>query len=746
MTAAPPPAEPLDAQGLRLTAIALRKEPRPGLNLLQDISLAFQPNEFIVIVGQSGGGKSTLLDALSGYRPASSGQVLVNEVDAYQNFDAIRTLIGYVPQRDIIHMELTVRQALDYAAQLRLPRGTRRAARRQRVEEVLQDLDLAHRADAPVASLSGGQQKRVSIGVELLTRPRLFFLDEPTSGLDPATETALMLLMRKLADQGRTILLVTHATKNVMLADKAVFLARGGHLAWFGPPQEALQTFDPYRSEAERRARPIEFDDIYAILEDSSKGSPQEWGERYRGSTAYQKYIQEPLRQAAESGAAKVTLRDKLEQARQNYCTQIRPVHQFFVLSARHLTILARDRASLILMLLAPLLVGSLDFLLAPMMGRDIYDFYQGAPVSATQSLFLLTLYALMVAGLSQMREIVKESAIYRRERLVNLRILPYVASKVWVAALLAAYQALAYTLIRYQAFHMPGGWADFDMVYLTVFLATLSGMMLGLLASALSPNTASAPMLVILLIIPTIVLSGALVNVPPAFSAVSSSHWAFKALVEITGVGADVAADACWQFPDELIQAMSIDDKQALGCRCMGVQMFDPAACNFPGVGKYAVPELTQSPPQKPPDLGAAPGEPVLPPPPAGPSDTYDKVAVAAYLSAVQTYQDEATRIQEEFQRQMADYKSLSAVYQAQMGVYQQQLSRWHVARSAAVGAAEGNIRAVHERFAWAFVSQDDPAVFRSALQAAWQAQAWISAVLILLTLALMKQKDVKK
>ena len=118
--------------------------------------------------------------------------------------------------------------------------------RHRRVMEVLQDLDLQHRQDVQISGLSGGQQKRVSIGVELLTKPGLFFLDEPTSGLDPGTETALMQLMRRLADQGRTIILITHATKNVMLADKVIFLARGGYLAWFGPPEEALEYFDKY--------------------------------------------------------------------------------------------------------------------------------------------------------------------------------------------------------------------------------------------------------------------------------------------------------------------------------------------------------------------------------------------------------------------------------------------------------------------------------------------------------------------
>ncbi|MGZ9234313.1 MAG: FHA domain-containing protein, partial [Anaerolineales bacterium] len=244
-----------DSNGLRVDAIHLNKWVRRDLNILQDISVSFQPREFIVVVGQSGGGKSTFVDAVAGYRPATPpSRVLVNDIDIYTHFDAIRNDIGFVPQKDIIHMELTVYQALDYAAQLRMPGDTSTEERHKRVEEVLQDLDLLHRKDVQISGLSGGQQKRVSIGVELLTKPGLFFLDEPTSGLDPGTETALMQLMRRLADQGRTIILITHATKNVMLADKVIFLARGGYLAWFGPPEEALEYFDQYRSDRERRA------------------------------------------------------------------------------------------------------------------------------------------------------------------------------------------------------------------------------------------------------------------------------------------------------------------------------------------------------------------------------------------------------------------------------------------------------------------------------------------------------------
>ncbi|MBI3362076.1 MAG: FHA domain-containing protein, partial [Chloroflexi bacterium] len=174
-----------EAGGLRVEALRLNKWVRKGLNLLQDISLLIQPREFVVLVGTSGAGKSTLMDALAGYRPATHGDVLVNGISLYRNFDAVRNEIGYVPQRDIIHMELTVFQALDYAARLRMPADVSAEERHRRVEEVMADLDLTERRDLAVSALSGGQQKRVSIGVELLTKPGLFFLDEPTSGLDP---------------------------------------------------------------------------------------------------------------------------------------------------------------------------------------------------------------------------------------------------------------------------------------------------------------------------------------------------------------------------------------------------------------------------------------------------------------------------------------------------------------------------------------------------------------------------------
>ncbi|GAP12631.1 ABC-type multidrug transport system, ATPase component [Longilinea arvoryzae] len=735
-----------DTRGLKVEAYGLNRWVRKDLNILQNISLCFQPRELVVVVGQSGGGKSTLINAIIGYKPATQGQVLVNGTNVYRNYDAVRDDMGYVPQRDIIHMGLTVYQALDYTARLRMPRDTSKAERHKRILEVLEDLDLLHRKDSPISKLSGGQQKRVSIGVELLTSPGLFFLDEPTSGLDPGTETAFMHLMRRLADQGRTIVLVTHATKNVMLADKVVFLARGGYLAWFGPPDEALAYFDSFRSEREKRVREMEFDQIYAILDDSSKGSAQEWAKRYTETPFYQKYVVEALKQAKEAhpvatppevkGPKTAAPKPKRKKAASG-------LSQFLILSARNLRILIRDRSSLILMLLAAPAVAALDFVIAPLMGSAPFDYNTGDAANGSITLFLMTIYCLLVAGLSQMREFVKEEDIYKRERLVNLQIVPYVASKVWVALLLAFYHAAAYTVIHYLAFKMPGTLADMGLVYVTMVLAAMAGMVCGLLASALAPAASSAPMVMILLLVPQIVLSGALAPVPENVSAIASTRWAFEGLIGIVGYGSDVAADPCWELPEDLRDAMTLEDKAAAGCRCMGTAIFTPGSCNFPGVGQYFVPEVDQPEVAKPADLPAKPAEPVIPDAPKAPTDQNDQVQMVQYLNALKAYQDEVTLIQNAYKDAMSLYESQAKVYQAEMEAYQEDVLKYESARNSAVERAEGVIDGVKESFGWGWVDKSNPAVFRAWLTEVWGAQGILIGVFIVIILILIKRKD---
>ncbi|HBY94737.1 MAG TPA: ABC transporter ATP-binding protein [Chloroflexi bacterium] len=520
-----------ESQDLRLDALHLNQYVGKGFNLLQDISLSIYPREFVAIVGVSGSGKSTLLDALSGFRPASDGTVLVNETDLYRHFDAYRTDLGYVPQDDIIHKELTVFKALDYAARLRLPADTTREERQQRVMEVLATLNLAERKDIPIHRLSGGQRKRVSIGVELLTQPGLFFLDEATSALDPGTESQIMRLLRQLADDGQTVLLVTHATKNVMLCDQVVFLAKGGHLAYFGPPEEALDYFGVQ-----------DFDAIYEKLENEL--TPAAWGEQYRHSVQYQKYVvarlqekygvllQTPQTEKRAAGTARSSTRKGGAHAGVRRVSALR---QFAILSARYLDIIRRDRLNLALLFLIAPILGSMDLIAWP---RDIFDLTNGDATRTMAMLFLAAIIPFLVGALSSMREIVKEAPIYKRERAVLLKIGPYLGSKVWVGVLFALYHAAALLILKMIAvdFSHLGG-QDILKLYITLALAVMSGMMWGLLISALAPREEQAVLLVIVVVVVQMVFSGGILELDQIgrpgeiLGDVTSSKWVYQAL-----------------------------------------------------------------------------------------------------------------------------------------------------------------------------------------------------------------------
>ena len=729
--------------GLRVEALGLNKWVREDLNLLKEISLIIQPREFIVVVGQSGGGKSTLVDAVAGYRPATDGQVLVNGIDIYRHFDAIRNEIGFVPQKDIIHTELTVYEALDYAARLRMPADTTSGERHQRIMEVLDDLDLAHRKDVQIAGLSGGQQKRVSIGVELLTRPGLFFLDEPTSGLDPGTETALMQLMRRLADQGRTIVLITHATKNVMLADHVLFLARGGHLAWYGPPDEALEFFNRHRSEREQRTKRMEFDDIYAILDNPDGGTAEEWAERYRHSPAYRQYIVEPLAargHTLDDGAAPrptAAPRPELDKAIPKHGgRRVSGLRQFLVLSSRNVKILTRDRVSLFLMLASAPLLATLDIVLALILGRDLYSYTDGNMGNVLITLFHPAVVAVMVGALAMMREFVKEAEVYKRERLVNLKVLPYVSSKLWVAGLLALYQALAYVGLHYLAYEMPGGALEFVLLYVSLLLATLAGMALGLFASALAPNANAVPLMVILLLIPQVMLGGALIPVPSVASSPTASRWAFEAMVGTTGAGSDLAADACWALPEDVRNEMSLAEKEERGCRCMGLAALDPDSCSFPGLGAFYDPAIDEPEPVAPPPIGDPPPEPAVPARPQAPADSSDQQAVARFVQDLDQYQAEVDQLQADYAAQMGEYQAVADAYRLEVESHREAVAEWTLARNTAVSRAESLLGRFYDDFGWAFVNKDETGEFLPRLLTAW---AVLAGMIVALSAAIL-------
>ncbi len=213
--------------------------------ILDDVSLTVNPGELVAVIGSSGSGKSTLVNCLNGFEPATVGKVYINDVDLLENYSSFKSRIGYVPQSDIVHDNLKVSNMLRFTAKLRLPDSITDFEIEERVIDVLRAVGLTEHRNKLIRKLSGGQRKRASIAVELISDPALFFLDEPTSGLDPEAETSLMKRLRSLSrDKGKTVICITHTLQNIALFDRIIFLAPGGRLCFFGSHSEALRFFD----------------------------------------------------------------------------------------------------------------------------------------------------------------------------------------------------------------------------------------------------------------------------------------------------------------------------------------------------------------------------------------------------------------------------------------------------------------------------------------------------------------------
>ncbi|MFN6564448.1 MAG: ATP-binding cassette domain-containing protein [Nostoc sp. ChiSLP01] len=480
---------------------------------LDDISIPIEPGQFVALVGGSGAGKSTLMRTLLGVEQTTQGVVYLNGENLRNNFNMYRTHIGYVPQDDIIHQELTVSEVLTYAAKLRLPPDIDVT---QVVEKTLQDVEMSHRRDAKVSELSGGQRKRVSIGVELLADPKLFFLDEPTSGLDPGLDKKMMQLLRKLASQGRTVILVTHATTNIKLCDRVVFLGRGGRLCYFGPADECLQFFGVKD----------DFADIYNQLEKPENIIDQ--ANKFRQSDDYRRYIDNRLNSGTQLRESNIV---------NNHSHGISFWEQFKILAQRYFQIQKRDRVNLALALLtAPISISLMTFAIRnqdPLVLGEQPD-PTLAPL-ALRVLFVFTCAALWVGLSSSLQEIVKESAIYLRERLVNLGLFAYLASKVAILSVLAGLQTLLMTAVIFLFFKSPQpeliSW-QWGLI-ITTFLTLVTSFSLGLLVSAFVKNTSQANSALPLLLLPQFIFSGVLFKMEGIASKVSwlmLSRWSVGA------------------------------------------------------------------------------------------------------------------------------------------------------------------------------------------------------------------------
>lgn len=566
-------------RGMRIDVRNMTLQVSNGRKILNDVSLTIAPREFVALVGGSGAGKSTLMKAISGFNRATNGNpspVQVNGDDYYKNFDSYRAVLGYVPQDDILHKPLPVNRALHYTANLRLPADTNPSEINERITRSLEVVEMDKHVQTVVDSLSGGQRKRVSIASEMLADPSLFFLDEPTSGLDPGLEKKMMYTLRRLADSGRTVVLVTHATDNITQCDHVVFMEMG-NLVYFGPPSEALSFFGVTSGSfadiyTHLKAEPG--DELYQQLVQSTlraeyhewqtmhPGQNQPpplvdlWKAHYHKSEQYRRYVVE--RQQSQHAMPMVKQTQAVD-APATRPPRMSPWRQFNILTRRYLDLVLRDRRNLTILLVQSPLIALLVWMMAAsdaLVGSLQADVIQR--ISAQNLLFVFAVVGIWFGVINSASELTKEREIYRRERLSNLSIFPYIMSKVCVLSSLMFVQNASLLLIVWMfgaGVEFPGGdglllpiWLE---IFITMMLASLGGMSMGLVISAATKNVSQAISLVPLILIPQILFTGIIFKIEEGVINVISrlmvSRWALDAF------GTSAALSSLCQLPNVL-------------------------------------------------------------------------------------------------------------------------------------------------------------------------------------------------
>jgi ABC-type multidrug transport system ATPase subunit len=513
----------LSARGLTVTV----KHRGVTKTLLADVGFDVPEQSLVAVIGPSGSGKSTLLKALTGYRPADSGEVRYAGRSLVGEYSLLRHRIGLVPQDDVLHAQLTVRAALSYAARLRFPPGVSEADRERRIDEVLTDLRLTDFETNKISTLSGGQRKRVSVALELLTKPSVLFLDEPTSGLDPGMDREVMRMLRCLTDEGRTVVVVTHSVAELSMCDLVLVMAPGGGVAYYGPSEEALPFF-----ECETWA------DVFHAF---SCRQGHDWAGVYRASVHYLKYCvapsggvtlptprsscedQGPVADvAAAAPVAPVAPVSAVAEPESNFCAafsgEVREQSwgsQLRTLIRRYVRVIASDRGHLLLLAVLPMIMGVLSMaipassgLAAAVGGR--------ANTDAPSVLLVLGVGAALTGAANAVRELIKERVIYERERASGLSRSAYVMSKAIVLGVITATQTTVLALLCLLPRRLPthglvvSGTAVPELIVATVLLGVVS-MMLGLVVSAVVRTTEKTMPLLVLIAIVQVVFCGAL-------------------------------------------------------------------------------------------------------------------------------------------------------------------------------------------------------------------------------------------
>ncbi|OMC22531.1 ATP-binding cassette domain-containing protein [Mycobacterium sp. SP-6446] len=479
-----------------------------GKSLLEKISLTARPGTLTAIIGGSGAGKSTLSRLIAGYATPTTGTVTFEGHNIHTAYATLRTRIGMVPQDDVVHRQLTVNQALGYAAELRLPPDTSKADREEVVAQVLDELGLTQHADTRVDKLSGGQRKRASVALELLTGPSLLILDEPTSGLDPALDLQVMTMLRQLADAGRVVLVVTHSLTYLDICDQVLLMAPGGKTAFLGAPDQIGEVMGT-----------TNWAHIFAKV----GADPDEANRRFLAQN------KPPPPPEAEAPAAE--LGDSAH-------TSVR--RQFSTIARRQVRLIVSDRAYFVFLALLPFVMGALSLTVPGDTGFGIADPTSASAGEAATILMLLTMAAAFMGTALTLRDLIGERAIFRREQAVGLSTGAYLGAKVVVFCVFAIVQAVIATTIVIVGKGAPTrpavllGNATFEL-YVTVAATCVASAMLGLLLSSLArSNEQIMPLLVVSLMM-QMVLSGGMVPITnriflDQLSWVVPSRWGYAA------------------------------------------------------------------------------------------------------------------------------------------------------------------------------------------------------------------------
>lgn len=480
--------------------------------ILNHVSCEIGSNEFVAVIGGSGAGKTTVMNAMSGFDNKISGTVYCNGIDLQRNINTLKNMIGFVPQQDIIYENLTLGRMLYYTAKMKMPSDTSREEIKNRIYKVLEMVDLTERKNTYIRKLSGGQKKRASIAVELLADPGLFFLDEPTSGLDPDTEQSLMHTLARLSKtEGKTIITVTHTIQSIHLCDKVIFMGAGGRICYCGPPSEILEYFG--------KKTMVE---IYNEL----AGNTEAWNGYY-----LQNYYREREQKQNSGVKEERTVRNRETK-------QVSAMRQCFVLISRYFELIWNDKQRLLLLLVQPVAIA---LLLSVVAVDETFVNYE----DTRSIMFALSCSGIWIGLFNTIQEVCKERPILKREYMGNLRLWAYILSKYIVQGVICFVQAtllsaIFLAMMKHSAeaglyFQKPG-----MEIWITVMLTIFASAAMGLIISSVMKNGDRAMAVAPFVLIIQLLFSGVLFELSDSamiISKVTVSRWSMECLGNITNL-----------------------------------------------------------------------------------------------------------------------------------------------------------------------------------------------------------------